>query len=76
MGLTLSLDSKAEVDAVSKAAAAHGGTVDINPVQDHGFMYTRDLLDPDGHVWEAREGVRMHRMRGMYSCAIVLSARC
>ena len=25
---------------------------DINPVQDHGFMYTRDLADSDGHAWE------------------------
>ena len=23
---------------------------DINPVEDHGFMYTRDLADPDGHA--------------------------
>ncbi|TIV29291.1 MAG: lactoylglutathione lyase, partial [Mesorhizobium sp.] len=26
------------------------GTADINPVEDHGFMYTRDLADPDGHA--------------------------
>ena len=31
----------------------HGGTADINPVQDHGFMYGRDFADPDGHVWGA-----------------------
>jgi uncharacterized protein len=24
---------------------------DMNPAQDHGFMYGRDLLDPDGHGW-------------------------
>ena len=51
VSLALWLDSKAEVDAMVDAAAAHGGTADINPVQDHGFMYGRDLLDPDGHVW-------------------------
>jgi uncharacterized protein len=51
VSLALSLDSKAEVDAMNEAAAAHGGTADINPVQDLGFMYGRDLADPDGHIW-------------------------
>ena len=51
VSLALSLDSRAAVDAMVAAGAAHGGTADINPVQDHGFMYGRDLLDPDGHVW-------------------------
>lgn len=49
--LALALDSKAEVDAMNEAAAAHGGGADINPVQDLGFMYGRDFIDPDGHVW-------------------------
>lgn len=49
--LTLSFDSRDAVDAVTRAAAVNGGTVDINPVEDHGFMYTRDLTDPDGHAW-------------------------
>jgi uncharacterized protein len=49
--LALSLDSKAEVDTMNEAAAAHGGVADINPVQDHGFMYGRDFIDPDGHIW-------------------------
>lgn len=49
--LALSLDTKAEVDAMNEAAAAHGGAADINPVQDHGFMYGRDFIDPDGHIW-------------------------
>jgi len=51
--LALSLDSRAAVDAMNDAAAAHGGTADINPTQDLGFMYNRNLADPDGHVWEA-----------------------
>ncbi len=51
--LALSLDSKAEVDTMAQAAAAHGGTADINPVQDLGFMFSRSLADLDGHVWEA-----------------------
>ena len=51
--LALSLDSRDAVDAMNEAAAAHGGTADINPVQDLGFMYNRNIADPDGHVWEA-----------------------
>jgi hypothetical protein len=51
VSLTLSCDSRAVVDTLSAIAAANGGIADINPVQDHGFMYGRDLLDPDGHVW-------------------------
>ncbi|MCW5830838.1 MAG: hypothetical protein KIS78_00095 [Labilithrix sp.] len=51
--LALSLDDRAAVDAMNAAAAANGGTADINPVQDLGFMYNRNLADPDGHVWEA-----------------------
>jgi predicted lactoylglutathione lyase len=48
--LALSLDSGDAVDAMAAAAAANGGTADINPIEDHGFMYTRDLADPDGHA--------------------------
>lgn len=48
--LALSLESRDAVDAMAAAAAANGGTADINPVEDHGFMYTRDLADPDGHA--------------------------
>lgn len=51
--LALSCDSRDAVDAMSHAVAAHGGKADVNPVQDLGFMYNRNLVDPDGHVWEA-----------------------
>ena len=51
--LALSCDSRASVDAMNKAADAHGGRADINPSQDLGFLYNRNLGDPDGHVWEA-----------------------
>lgn len=51
VSLALSMDDKASVDAMNEAAASHGGTADINPVQDLGFMYGRDLADPDGHIW-------------------------
>src|SRR3989442_1559489 len=54
-GLMLSLapESRAAVHAMNEAAAAHGGQADVNPMEDHGFMYTRDLADPDGHMWAA-----------------------
>lgn len=51
--LAISLASREAVDAMNTAAAANGGTADINPKQDLGFMYNRNLADPDGHVWEA-----------------------
>ena len=51
--LSLALDSRDAVDAMNRAAAAHGGQADVNPVEDLGFMYTRDLADPDGHMWGA-----------------------
>ena len=53
VALNISCDSREEVDAMNKAALEHGGTADINPVEDHGFMYGRDFTDPDGHVWGA-----------------------
>lgn len=51
--LSLALDSRAAVDAMNSAAAAHGGQADVNPPEDLGFMYTRDLADPDGNMWAA-----------------------
>ena len=50
--LCLSCESREEVDKLNDAAAKHGGTADINPKQDYGFMYNRNLADLDGHVWE------------------------
>lgn len=50
--LALSCDNREAVDAMSDAATKNGGTADINPIQDLGFMYNRNLADPDGHVWE------------------------
>ncbi len=51
--LSLALESRDAVDAMNLAAAGNGGQADVNPVDDLGFMYTRDLADPDGHVWAA-----------------------
>lgn len=53
VSLALSFDSRAAVDATHAAAVANGGTGDVNPVQDLGFMYSRDMMDPDGHIWGA-----------------------
>jgi len=51
--LSLAMESRDAVDSMNRAAAAHGGQADVNPVQDLGFMYSRDLADPDGHLWGA-----------------------
>ncbi|MEK6542600.1 MAG: VOC family protein [Pseudomonadota bacterium] len=50
--LCVSLDSRDEVNRLVEAGAAHGGIADLNPPEDHGFMYQRTIVDPDGHVWE------------------------
>lgn len=50
--LCISCESRTEVDTLAETAASHGGTSDINPGQDHGFMMSRMFADPDGHVWE------------------------
>ena len=50
--LCLSCADRDEVNRMADAAAPSGGTSDVNPAQDHGFMFGRSLADPDGHVWE------------------------
>lgn len=52
VGLALSAEDRAEVDALVETAGAAGGTIDPNPVEDHGWMYSRGFADPDGHIWE------------------------
>lgn len=49
--VAFSRDSKAEVDAITEAALAHGGS-EPRPVQDLGFMYSRAFCDPDGNWFE------------------------
>lgn len=51
--LAVSCESRDAVDAMATAAGAKGGVSDVNPVQDLGFLYNRNIADPDGHVWEA-----------------------
>ena len=50
--LAISADSRQAVDQMTEAAGAQGGKADVNPRQDHGFMYGRSFQDLDGHVWE------------------------
>lgn len=50
--LALSVGSRREVEELGDKAAACGGAR-ANPPYDHGFMYGRSFLDPDGHMWEA-----------------------
>ncbi len=48
--LSLTCDSKEEVDALVKKAIAAGGTQAHDP-EDYGFMYQWGFYDPDGHGW-------------------------
>ena len=49
--VALSRDSREAVDAVVAAGVAAGGAEPKEP-QDYGFMYSRDLEDPDGNILE------------------------
>jgi predicted lactoylglutathione lyase len=49
--LALSVDSRAEVDALADKALKAGAKAP-KPPQDHGFMYQRSFKDLDGHHWE------------------------
>jgi uncharacterized protein len=49
--LAMSFDNRAAVDDYVTRGLAAGGT-EPRPAQDHGFMYSRALADPDGHTWE------------------------
>lgn len=51
--LCISMENREAVDTMNATAAGKGGTADINPSQNYGFMYSRALADPDGHIWEA-----------------------
>jgi predicted lactoylglutathione lyase len=51
--LAISMDSRADVDAIADAAAKNGGRTDIRETMDLGFMYNRAFQDPDGHIFEA-----------------------
>jgi uncharacterized protein len=48
--LTLSCESREEVDGLVARAVAAGGSTYDKP-EDYGFMYTHSFVDPDGHGW-------------------------
>lgn len=48
--VTVSCESRAEVDQLVNLAAGHGGKA-AGEAQDHGFMYDWGFYDPDGHGW-------------------------
>ena len=50
MLVSLSCESRQEVDDLVAKALAAGGTTHDKP-EDFGFMYTHSFLDPDGHGW-------------------------
>jgi uncharacterized protein len=50
--LALSVDSRDAVNATLTQTTAAGGGADPSPAQDHGFMFSRSVEDPDGNVWE------------------------
>ncbi len=52
VSLALTCDSRDEVNRLVESGAAAGGTADVNPAEDHGFMFQRTIADPDGHIWE------------------------
>jgi predicted lactoylglutathione lyase len=49
--ICLSRESRAEVDAMTQAALAAGGS-EAREAQDMGFMYSRAFEDLDGHIFE------------------------
>lgn len=50
--LCLSLDTRQAVDDLALVAGQHQGTTDANAPVDYGFMRSRSVADPDGHIWE------------------------
>lgn len=46
--IALSRESREDVDKIVEAGIANGGTEPTEP-KDYGFMYSRDLEDPDGN---------------------------
>ncbi len=52
IGLALTCDSREAVGTIAEAAVATGGAIDPVPPQDHGFMISRSVADPDGYVWD------------------------
>lgn len=49
--LALSVDKKEQVDEIANKAIKAGGK-EPKKAQDHGWMYSRNFEDLDGHLWE------------------------
>ncbi len=49
--IALDAPSKEKVNEALDIALGNGGT-EPRATQDYGFMYSRALADPDGHIWE------------------------
>lgn len=49
--IAFSRESREHVDETIAAGLAHGGS-EPRAAQDYGFMYSRDLEDPDGNILE------------------------
>jgi predicted lactoylglutathione lyase len=49
VSVTVYRDSREDVDATAAAGIAAGGA-EPQPADDYGFMYTRQVNDPDGNV--------------------------
>ncbi len=48
VSVSFTRDSREDVDATADRALAAGGA-EPRPAQDYGFMYSRDIDDPDGN---------------------------
>jgi predicted lactoylglutathione lyase len=48
VSVSFSRESRDDVDAIADKALAAGGS-EPKPAQDYGFMYSRDIDDPDGN---------------------------
>ncbi|WP_299425799.1 VOC family protein [uncultured Meiothermus sp.] len=51
--LTLSQETRNEVDSIVQAAAEAGGKAGTRAPIDMGWLYNRSFEDPDGHMFEA-----------------------
>jgi uncharacterized protein len=47
----VTVDSRAAVDSHMTTALNHGAA-ETRPPEDHGYMYARSFIDPDGHTWD------------------------
>lgn len=52
VSLAITAASREHVNRLVEAGAAAGGRADVNPPEDHGFMFQRTIADPDDHIWE------------------------